>query len=291
MTPVKWFFDSDPYECCFKLVPHKPKTILENKHLFEHYYKEAKKAHPDTEDKFKAELKTKETQKIFEEVGKNDIKGFFQNHGMFCLTDCPSNIHMWAQYGRNHTGYCLVFEMDFDYISGLINVVSSQYKDDFIASKEIISFSHDGIEFVFGKVTYSDLIPSIYQEQLELMKSEYERKEYIFNNCLGVKLKKWKYENEYRLVANVSSEPNENGQESHLMNLPNYAPFLKVTGVIMGANLNQELKGIFHTLCKKHEINLFQAECSDKEYKININLKTAVDASVSFPRRRESMVV
>lgn len=47
------------------------------------------------------------------------IKNFFPLYGVLCLTPDSSNIPMWAHYGYYHQGYCVIFEMDLDYIYDL----------------------------------------------------------------------------------------------------------------------------------------------------------------------------
>jgi hypothetical protein len=140
-----------------------------------------------------------------------------------------------------------------------------------LEGKEILNFFLPplGAMFAFTKVRYSDKPQVMHLEEcldiLDNSDATYEGVEYLITHTVGVKYKQWEYEDEYRLVANINSK------ESGLLEL-SFMPFLRVMGVIMGCQLTDEEKAIFHEKCNENKSRLYQVRCSETEYKIEVDL-------------------
>lgn len=201
--------------------------------------------------------------------------------GVLSLLDSESNIPMWAHYANNHRGYCVIFELDFSHIFRLMPKFQQKDQPEFMntipTGEEMLQFQHEDkngqiINFCFTKIRYQETIPVIYRSKFERLfqENDNECKRYVIKNTIGVKYKQWEYENEYRLISNLTSE------KGNLYDMQGYMPFLKVTGVIMGYKLSDTEKDIIKYLATKHDVELYQASCSKTEYKIEI---TKVDPS------------
>lgn len=241
------------------------KEIVESPVLFDIYYRHSKELNPDlTPEEFKKELSSTNAKEL---VGKSYVKNYLQSHGVLCLTLDDSNIPMWAHYANNCQGYCVIFELDFDWVCKKDNDFSKlpdekfeQYIDGIIRednkeNQEMLSFYSSldrDMRFVFTKVLYQNKFPEI--KETDLLKiideykktgNNYEQIKYIIQNTIGVKFEKWKYEEEYRLIVNTNSIL------AGLMDLRRY-PFLKVTGIIMGEeigkNIDQDVSNFLKTL-------------------------------------------
>lgn len=197
------------------------------------------------------------------------ITPFFDRHGAFCFTSNALNILMRAHYANNHQGYCVVFELKISDICKIMQIKNEEkYFHKLCCGKEMLIFRLDNrnIEFVFTKVVYSDIPPVIHLDKfLDIIDIPHHSIKYLIKHTVGVKYRKWQYEDEYRLIANINSK------DSGFLNL-SLLPFLKVFGIIMGSKLIDEDKNIFKKLCEKNHSRLYQAKCSDKEYKIEIEL-------------------
>lgn len=186
----------------------------------------------------------------------NTVDNYLQSHGALCLTRDYSNIPMWAHYANNYQGYCVIFELDLEWIrksdkdfSQLPEEQFKQYIDSLIEEgskeKQEILLFHSSLDsdkrFVFTKILYQNQPPEMREvdlrriiNEIERTGSYYEHTKYIIQNSIGVKFDQWKYEGEYRLIVNTNSI------SSSLMDLRGY-PFLKVTGIIMGEELGKNL--------------------------------------------------
>ncbi len=85
---------------------------------------------------------------------------------------------------------------------------------------------------------------------------------YLFDCFSGVKYDHWQYENEYRILTN------SNSRRYGLMNHDHYLPFMRVSGIIVGERC--KITENFHDLCLRHKIDLYEARCFEKEYKIDL---------------------
>lgn len=238
---------NDKFEARFVYEPVSADEILNSPELFDRYYCYVKVSNPGlTKEAFRKKLSTPEAEKL---IGKSYIiDNYLQSHGALCLTLSGSNIPMWAHYADNYQGYCVVFELDLEWIyeNGKFTSVENfdRYINEIMQGQEILSFSSKldpDKHFVLTKVSYQRQFPKIKEADLQKIMNEasqtghyYEHTKYIVQNSVGVKFDQWNYEGEYRLIANTNSV------ESSLMDLRGY-PFLKVTGVIMGEDIGKNL--------------------------------------------------
>ncbi|MDD2345248.1 MAG: DUF2971 domain-containing protein [Bacteroidales bacterium] len=121
-------------------------------------------------------------QKIEEDLlsDKNRIKVFNDNFfkdlnnsiGVLCLTYSPNNLNMWNNYTQNGNGFCVGFH-----------------------SKLLIS----------KKNCFAGGMPVSYYHELPIIKPNFSIEEKYFTQIYS-KLKKWEYENEFRLAKlNIQS--------------------------------------------------------------------------------------
>lgn len=200
---------------------------------------------------------------------KDYIDSLFREHGVFSLTACPSNIPMWNHYANAHKGYVIIFEVDLSMPASSISdaVKRNAYIESIIHGKEIATWQDDDtnsiLSFIFGKVKYGIKPPEFSFMKLNSMDmNEYEAMKYLFWHGPGFKYKQWGYEEEFRIVANQNTDIDD----KKLMSLSDCAPFIKIKGLIMGKELG--IKNIFADLCKRTSVDLYQANCSDEDYRI-----------------------
>ncbi len=229
---------NDPFEQSFRFASD-PAALMPGTFLFNHHYAYFKQNEPSlTEKDFIKRMQSDEFRKELLKQNEKLIMDYFANHGALCLTTDSSNIPMWAHYANNHQGYCLIFELDFSMIfeqTSMLRENQPQYKQNILEGKEIISFaalSDEKLNFAFLKVNYSGVFPVISIERFLELTNSYDRARYIIQNSVGTKYEQWKYEKEFRLIANLCSKA------GGLMSLKRYAPFLKITGIIMGSRFN-----------------------------------------------------
>lgn len=196
---------------------------------------------------------------------KEIMKEFFQKHGVFSLTTCPSNIPMWNHYADSHKGYCLIFEVDLSIPTENYSLCEQEdVIEKIIDGKEIIiwpdRYPKSSLVSIFGKIKYVNKPGEIYlTRQFELGFNSYEGIKYAMQNSIYLKYKQWEYENEFRLVSNQNSKNSDT-----LMSLQYYSEFIKMKGIIVGKDLS--IKNVFVDLCKRTEIDLYQANCSGEDY-------------------------
>lgn len=262
---------NDPFERNFKLFSD-PKMILGDKELLQFHLDFIKKENIGiSPEQFCDTLKSPDFRKQLNPTTRAWTDSLFSGHGVACFTSDPSNIPMWAHYANNHRGYCVEYELDISAI-GKIMKLSTRQEDDYLqavhSGNEIITCHYDNRDliFVFTKVRYSATPPIMYLNELYPMRENpYRSTQYLVHNGIGVKYQQWEYENEYRLIVNTNSIDDD------LLDL-NLIPFLRVTGIIMGSQITEHEKSIFHTLCEQYNSPLHQAKCSDTDYKIVIDL-------------------
>jgi len=294
LTPVGEF--NDPFEAQFDFKYATVQEIRTNKALFNKYYNIVKTANPQiSENEFRNGLNKPEAEKMLGKVRYE--KGFFHSFGAICLTSNHSNIPMWAHYANYHRGYCVIFEIDLDYLSEkklgiyLDNVFKPKPDG---SDQEILSFQQpqddEDKHFIFTKVIYKECRPIIEEiKEVELHNSsQYEKIKYLVTNSFGVKFKQWAYEEEYRLVVNANSAA------CGLMDLRGY-PFIKITGIILGHKFGHGLskdaidfinsyglnnhnfkenciadkaKEFVSILAQNNDIGIYHSECSIEKYEM-----------------------
>jgi hypothetical protein len=271
LQPLSQF--NDPFEGVLT-VSSDPTNVQMGTPIFEHhlaYYK--KLIDPNiTPDEFLNKLKSPPFIKLLAEESKKLNWDVFANHGAFCFASSPSDIPMWGYYAKDHRGFCITFEFDFALILSELPQLrehSQAYKNQVLNGKQIISFHSkydDQVKFVFVKVQYLPEPPNINLDQFLSITDKYEAVHYVIRNSIGVKFNKLSHEGEYRLIANANSA----SSDGQLVDLKKYAPFIKVTGVIMGARMSEEDKELCRSLCNKYKIKLSQAKCSPLKYEVLI---------------------
>lgn len=261
---------NDPFERNFNLVSN-PEFVQQTPDLLQMHLDFIKEEQPDiTPAEFLTMLNSADFRKAYEQLSRSLIRTMFSEHGVACFTNDPSNIPMWAHYANRHRGYCIIFDFDFSVIgkaTGLLPENETQYFNDVVAGKEIVTYNYDQgpIIFVFTKVRYAKTPQIVRIEELyPLQDDPYRSTKYLANKTLGIKCHQWQYENEYRLVANANSaEINSN------FNLPDC---LKVTGIIIGTGVTNAETDIFDQVCNQHRCPLYAAHYSETEYKIDHTL-------------------
>jgi hypothetical protein len=260
MTPVASL--NDPFEGISKFEPFNPETLERGN---EHYNFIRSIFPEQSETDFEKMISSNEFKETLKTVNQT-IKNVFTDHGVYSLTSSASNIPMWAHYGNYHQGCCLIFEIDFSSVlNDFIEDNSKEYLTSILDGKEIIPFhsnlpDDEQFKFSFLKIRYLPKPEAILLQDVMQLKDECLNTKYILQRSLGVKFLQWNYESEYRLIAN------QNSANGGLLDLRRYAPFLKISGVILGKN--NKNKTIFMALCEKLNADLYQAECSNEEYKI-----------------------
>lgn len=263
MPPLKSV--NDPFEGCFKYKSLPPNLIQNNAEMLNFYLNfHRNNGEPNlTRKEFRARLENPQFHEaLLAEDGKKLFYDFFSNFSVLSLTKCASNIPMWAHYGNNHQGICIIFEVDFTDI-----IKQTDQSLQAILNGEGVSFSPNskddiGLRFAFSKISYREQPQTFCHQEFIQIKDDYSKMEYILKKALAVKFHQWDYEDEYRLIAN------QNSMRGDLMDLRRYAPFIKVTGLIMGKNLG--IKNIIEDMSRRFCVDLYQASCSDSEYKITM---------------------
>lgn len=273
LTPLGKF--NDPFEGRCSLARYSLQFILDNPDIFNRLLKEYRLngGMPElTEDEFKSFLNSNELRDYH---SNNHVQiSHFDRHGALSLTRKNNNIPMWAYYADNHKGYCVEFELDFKHLRKS-TLIEPKKLEEFINNinqgSQILSSKLRNYPqaFVFAKVRYSKTIPSISYDDSTKLPGEYEQLEYFVKNSVGVKSIEWEHEDEFRLIVNGNSE--ENG----LLPLEIFAPFLKVTGIIMGAQVESNNRKHLLDICKNKKIRAYNAVCSDTLYEILIALDSS----------------
>lgn len=261
MTPLRNF--NDPFEGIFKIKSLSPEAIENDQELLNSLLQAHQKTEPLlTKTDFMNRIKSPTFINELNERNQKPIEDLFSEHGALCLTLSPLSIPMWAYYGRDHSGCCIEFELDFSKID-----YNTKYLDDFLNGEELILWQDQEFCFMLIKVTYGKESPIIDLAELNKLKkitptpSQYEPTKYLIKNSAGFKFDHWLHEQEYRLIANANSE------KSGLLNLQGYVPFLKVTGIIMGCKIlsshREEIINRFGNDC-----TLYDAKQSKTDYRI-----------------------
>jgi hypothetical protein len=128
--------------------------------------------------------------------------------GIFCLTEDPLNLLMWAHYGDHHRGVVI----EFDAANPFFNRTKGPQDD----------FRH------FRKINYTDNRPSVFLTLSDAIEVFYS------------KSREWEYEREWRLIAPLNDATirieNSGGYPVALFEVPSDA----VRSVIMGSRVGPE---------------------------------------------------
>jgi hypothetical protein len=172
-------------------------------------------------------LKDKDYIKQAQEESFEDFNSRF---GVLSLTANPANCKMWTEYGKDHTGFCVGFN-----------------------PRVMFKFFGGG-----GIVNYVDELPIIMPMPIHDFDTQHNLQ--VFS-----KLKKWIYEEEYR-VHKFSSNPY--GENERVIVLPEEA----YSEIILGAKIDPEYKIQIIDACMKNlsRVTLKQAHLK-KDSLIEIN--------------------
>ena len=206
-----------------------------------------------------------------DELGSNNSQIIaLKRHGALCLTTKNNNAPMWSYYADNHKGYCVEFELDLTSFCKKTKIPLERvtnYMDAINQGLEVLATKVRNIpqSFIFTKVRYINQIPTISIDRCRKLFASYDQIKYIVENSVGVKSREWQHEDEYRLVVNGNSD------DSGLLPLEGYASFLRVTGIIIGYQMDSEKIIRVHELCKKKKLRIYKADFSRSNYEIIIN--------------------
>lgn len=257
---------NDPFEGMFINKNRHPRDILADETLFNFAYEAMRNDFRMNPNEFRAMLSDPVFQEGVDDTNKTHE--LFKDWGAACFTTSYNNILMWSYYASNHQGCCIEFELDFNEIESTFQVSKegfSDYRSQILNGSEILSFhskySHDHI-FIFLRVLYENDMPVIDNKELLAITDPYSKQKYAARNSMGQKFKNWAHEDEFRLITNTSSE------QSGLLSLPGYAPFLKATGIIIGSGMEEDHEAIIRGLCDQLNISVYKARCSKDNYKI-----------------------
>lgn len=150
--------------------------------------------------------------------------------GVACLSQKPDDILMWSHYANKHHGFCLKFD------------------------KAILES-----KFFCSKVRYRKKYPTF----KEFLKADLVELSYVF---LLSKSNHWKYEEEYRLVVDLSKDTDIPFKRK--IEYPKEA----LVGVVWGCQMSKKDKGKIKNSIKdmSHKISFYQAKKSDNSYAITI---------------------
>lgn len=258
---------NDPFEGHSIIKQFPPNFVINNPEILKNFISVLQVNQPSITKNEVIELIQSDDFKTGLEKFESIKRSLFPKHGITCFSSDPVNIPMWAYYANSHRGYCVEFEMDIDYIqakTGISSTEATRMANDIKSNDFVLSFFIEDNEFVFSKVRYSDQLPIIKYDELFEISSKYETIDYIVKNSVGVKYKQWSHEDEYRLIAN------SNSNDSGLLPLSHYAPFLKFTGVILGAKMEQKYIKKIQALQKKYDFSIKKACLSDNAYELEL---------------------
>lgn len=259
---------NDPFERNFKIISN-PDAVLSNEKFLKRTLVVMKQQDDPgiTLDQLKQKLISPFFRPIISTINNNLISSLFSNHGVACFTSDPANLPMWAYYANKHQGYCTIIDFDFTTMCNMAGILEiDSYHEDVLSGREVYSFDYgNGVYFVFTRVRYSTTPPVMRIEELwSLSDDSYGATKYLTHNAFAVKHDQWRHEDEFRIVANINSINAGN----NAFNLPD---FMKIAGIIMGSQVAEAEKQVFHRLCHESKTNLYQARCSGTEYKILID--------------------
>lgn len=154
-----------------------------------------------------------------EELIKNELQVFYEElikqikFNVSCFSEIPDSILMWSHYANNHEGFCIGYDT---------SRIPQNIKKEFY--------------------------PVFYHETLfPLIKKGEDINEYKFNSL--IKYKDWKYENEWRLIANVKFIP------------------LKPSKIYLGVRCNHNID-FFKDIARKKNCKLYKMKMNYSEYKL-----------------------
>ena len=278
LTPIKNL--NDPFEGHAKTKPFSPQFVINNPDILDGFYLDYKEAFKNSTKKEFVDLIQSPSFEAELILHQDKVRKLFDEHGITSFTLDPKNIPMWTYYANNHQGYCVEFEMDFNLIQKANRISATQTKkliQDILNINFVLSFHLNDFDFVFSRVRYSEDVPIINYEDYNSLSTDYKKIEYLTKNSVGVKYKQWKHEDEFRLIANCNSIG------SGALPLKIFAPFLKFTGVIIGANMPVKYIKKITELQKNFKFSLQKANLSEASFDIALILPRKIGQLAKRP--------
>ncbi|GAB3202198.1 hypothetical protein ABID22_003822 [Pontibacter aydingkolensis] len=174
--------------------------------------------------------------------------------GVLSLTKSCDNLTMWSHYSRSHEGFVIEFDSSNEYFNRGKNKGGAVWK--------------------LQEIKYSKVRPKLTLIDSKL--GENELLEFLIENILLTKSIHWEYEEEVRLIQNLSDSDKTltyNEQEIHLFGFDSSA----VKSVFLGVNIHDNLKNkVLQTLTEHryNHVNIYQGELSKSEYKVEFKSMT-----------------
>ncbi|MBY0544332.1 MAG: DUF2971 domain-containing protein [Gammaproteobacteria bacterium] len=283
---------NDPFEGIFHYLTLPISDILNNIEYFNMAYNNRKIEYYElTKEEFRSKLESSDCKEYRHKIVSDELRKKMFEHSALCLTSNPSNIPMWSHYANDHCGYCLVFELNFDdmydkmskennfgskanfydeYINKIINPKDGE-NDVFSA---YLGEGKEKLRLYLTKIKYVKNIQSMDVKILDkFIKNRsskddcsYDEIKYTIMNSLGVKYNQWDYEDEYRIILNFNSL--DIGKKNIV--LSSVMPFMKISGLIIGYNVEDKRRGDIIKMCSKKSIVTYNTEISQKNYEIII---------------------
>jgi len=184
---------------------------------------------------------------------------FDEKYGIFCLTDLPNNLLMWAHYANSHKGLVIQFDETHEFFQ---------------------TTATDNPETGLRKVEYSNQRPVLSYSTIESPAIFYR------------KSTDWSYENEWRFIKPLA-------QATKVIDAPIYPlhlfslPVSAITGVILGATMPHEHSQQIFEICSRSElqhVTIYQVQLNDITFQLDIHppLDGKVDPSALAGRVRSA---
>lgn len=202
------------------------------------------------------------------------------------MTECE-NSSVWGHYGNNHSGVCLIFEVEDNngYALNLSPIVDDGFADNISKNS---SMQLHPIEYIDGinQLDFFNMLGNVRMPILfstwfglngkmsscanDILHSESEWRENYWNNFykdITKKTKDWAYEKEYRLILNSMFRSSSNPKDRSFT-----YDFQSLKGIIFGINTSVEdklkiIKIIEKKCCKnkRNDFKFYQAYYSQKD--------------------------
>lgn len=167
---------------------------------------------------------------------EKSINKFINKTFITCYSEIPDSILMWSHYSKNHSGFCLEYDM--------MDLYDQIYiKEDLFCKK------------LFAPVIYD-------YEKHQLSAKGTTEKEFNSNIYKGLfyKTYDWVYEQEWRMIYICKEESKEDRM---------LIDTVKPKSVILGCRTTQEVQNQLEDICKKHNINLDKMELDTNKFSLN----------------------
>ncbi|MCX5909140.1 MAG: DUF2971 domain-containing protein [Deltaproteobacteria bacterium] len=188
-------------------------------------------------------------QPFREAILENILRAINNTIGIFCLTENPNNLLMWAHYADSYKGLCIEFDEKNKFFD-------QRNKDNEFRNH-------------LRKVTYSQNRPEVilFNAGAKNIDLDSWMKQIFWTKCQD-----WEYEKEWRIIKTLDeckTIKEINGEKIYLFPLPIDA----IKGIILGCKMENEYRKKIVTLlssAKYSHIVKYQAELHERNYYIEI---------------------